>query len=134
MVQSSVSSNVYVWNPTSTSARNWLWQLAWVGDPIDLYVAVGDNVCIMTSQDGADWDIEPVALTNSISLAETVFLGVGGDTNLFIAAGTRGSLAISPSILVPVLDTNLDGSLFTNYISSLGVAWYSMPTPAGTTK
>lgn len=133
MVESSFTNGVYNWNPTSVSPRDWLWQAAFVGSPISLYVAVGDNVRIMTSQDGADWTVEAVPLTNSVSVAETVFLGVGGDTNLFIAAGTRGSLAISPSMLVPVVDTNAQGGSFTNLVNSLGIVWDSMPAPAGTT-
>jgi hypothetical protein len=114
------------------NAYDWLWQVTQAGD---LYVAVGDNTRIMTSQNGVDWSIEAIPLTNSVaSPANTnVFLCVGGDTNLLIAAGNHGCLSISPNRLVPVTVTNLDGTLFTNLVSSLGVLWNSMPAPAQTT-
>jgi hypothetical protein len=130
LVQSYVTNGNYSWNTPYYSARDWLWQVTLANG---LYVAVGDNVRIMTSNDGADWTIEEIPLTNSVSLAETVFLCVGGSTNLLVAAGTQGSLAVSPNNLVPVVETNYDGSLVTNNASSLGVSWYSMPAPAGTT-
>jgi len=130
LVESSITNGNYIWNTPYYSARDWLWQVTIASG---LYVAVGDNVRIMTSSDGADWDIEEVPLTNSVSLAETVFFCVGGTTNLLVAAGTQGSLAICPNGIVPVVETNTDGSLFTNNASSLGVIWYSLPAPAGTT-
>jgi hypothetical protein len=130
LVQSSVTNSIYSWDTPYYSPRDWLFQ---VTSANGLYVAVGDNVRIMTSDDGADWTVEEVPLTNSISTANTVFLCVGGTTNFLVAAGTKGSLAVSPNILVPVVDTNEDGGLLTNYASSLGVIWYSLPAPSGTT-
>jgi hypothetical protein len=130
LVESSITNGSYVWNTPYYSARDWLWQVVLASG---LYVAVGDNVRIMTSNDAADWTIEEVPLTNSVSLAETVFFCVGGTSNLLVAAGTQGSLAISPNVIVPVVETNADGSLFTNNASSLGVVWYSLAAPAGTT-
>jgi hypothetical protein len=130
LVQSYVTNGDYYWNTPYYSPRDWLWQVTFDNG---LYVAVGDNVRIMTSDDGADWTVEEVPLTNSVSLAETVFFCVGGTTNLLVAAGTQGSLAISPNILIPVVETNDDGSLFTNNASSIGVVWDSLPAPAGTT-
>jgi hypothetical protein len=130
LVQSYVTNGGYYWNTPYYSPRDWLWQVTLDNG---LYVAVGDNVRIMTSDDGADWTVEEVPLTNSVSPAETVFFCVGGTTNLLVAAGTQGSLAISPNILIPVVETNDDGSLFTNNASSIGVIWDSLPAPAGTT-
>jgi hypothetical protein len=130
LVQSYVTNGNYNWNTPYYSARDWLWQVTLANG---LYVAVGDNVRVMTSSDGADWTIEQVPPTNSVSLAETVFFCVGGTTNILVAAGTQGSLAISPNTLVQVVETNIDQSIFTNSVSSLGVAWYSEPQPAGTT-
>jgi hypothetical protein len=130
LVESYVTNGIYNWNTPIYSPRDWLWQVTLASG---LYIAVGDNVRIMTSDDGADWTVEEVPLTNSVSLAETVFFCVGGTTNLLVAAGTQGSLAVSPNLLVPVVETNTDGTLFTNYVGSLGVAWYSLPAPAGTT-
>jgi len=120
----------YNWNTPYYSARDWLFQVTLASG---LYVAVGDNVRIMTSADGADWDVEEVPLTNSVKLSDTVFLGVGGSTNLLVAAGSQGSLAVSPNFLVPVILTNTDGSLLTNNASTVGVIWYSLSAPAHTT-
>jgi len=130
LVESSLTNGVYNWDTPYYSARDWLWQVAAVGG---LYVAVGDNARIMTSDDGADWTVEDVPETNSVSIANTVFLCVGGTTNLLLAAGNDGSLALSPNLLFPEVETNADGTLLTNEVSSLGVAWYPQPAPAGTT-
>jgi len=130
LVQSFVIASNYYWDTSYSSPRDWLFQVTQAGG---LYVAVGDNVRIMTSSDGADWTIEEVPLTNSVSTSNTVFLCVGGTTNFLIASGTKGSLSVSPNDLVAVVETNEDGSLFTNYASSLGVIWYSLPAPAATT-
>lgn len=130
LVQSCVTNGNYSWNLPYYSPRDWLWQVTTANG---LYVAVGDNVRIMTSDNGADWTVEEIPLTNSISSTNTVFLGVGGSTNFLLAAGSRGSLAVSPNLIFPVLETNQDGSYFTNYVSSLGVNWFSLPAPAGTT-
>jgi hypothetical protein len=92
-------------------------------------VATGDHARIMTSGNGVDWNIEAVPLTNSVSASNTVFFCVGGNTNLLIAAGNRGSLAISPNNLVPVVQTNLDGTLLTNLVGTLGVVWNPLPAP-----
>jgi hypothetical protein len=130
LVQSYVTNGNYNWNTPYYSARDWLFQVTLANG---LYVAVGDNVRIMTSSDGADWDIEEVPLTNSVNSTNTAFLGVGGSTNLLLAVGSQGGLAVSPNFLVPAVLTNTDGSLFTNYSSSLGVIWYSLSAPAHTT-
>ena len=130
IVQSSVSNGIYSWDTPYYCVRDWLFQ---VTQSSGLYVAVGDNVRIMTSGDGADWTAEEVPLTNSVSAFDTVFLCVGGTTNLLVAAGSKGSLAVSPNTLIAIAETNADGSLFTNYASSLGVIWNSLPAPAGTT-
>jgi hypothetical protein len=130
LVQSYLTNGNYNWNTPYYSPRDWLFQVTQANG---LYVAVGDNVRIMTSDDGADWTVEEVPLTNSVSGTETVFLCVGGTTNLLVAAGSKGSLAVSPNVLVPVLETNGDGLIITNYASTLGVIWYSLPAPSGTT-
>jgi hypothetical protein len=130
LVQSFVSNGIYCWDTPYYSPRDWLFQ---VTQADDLYVAVGDNVRIMTSGDGANWTVEEVPLTNSVSLSNTAFLCVGGTTNFLVAAGTRGSLSVSPNTLVPVVETNQDGGSITNTASSLGVIWFSLPAPAGTT-
>lgn len=134
MVASTFSTNgAYLWNlQYPLVPRDWLWQVALAQD---LYVAVGDNTRIMTSQNGIDWSIEAVPLTNSVHSPSSTnaFFCVGGDTNLLIVAGNRGCFAVSPNTGIPVIVTNLDGTLFTNVIGSLGVLWVALPAPAGTT-
>lgn len=124
------TNNTYNWQMQYNSLRDWLWQVTLAGD---LYVAVGEHARIMTSQNGVSWNPEVVPLTNSVSASNTVFFCVGGTTNLLIAAGTRGGLAVSPDSSIPVVVTNLDGTTFTNQVGSLGVLWYSLPAPAQTT-
>jgi hypothetical protein len=130
LVESAVTNGSYNWITPDNSVRDWLWQIT---QTAGLYVAVGDNVRVMTSSDGADWAVEEVPLTNSISSSNTTFLCVGGATNLLIAAGTKGSLAISPNIPYPLVQTNTNGIIFTNNASTLGVLWYSLPAPTATT-
>jgi len=131
MVQSVTTTNdVYQWQLQYNNVRDLLWQVAVAAD---LYVAVGQHARVMTSQNGVNWSVEALPLTNSISTSNTVFFSVGGTTNMFLAAGTQGSLAISPNIPTPVIVTNLDGSTFTNQVGTLGIIWQSMPAPANTT-
>jgi len=130
LVESSVTNGNYNWSPLYSVARDWLWQVTVTNG---LYVAVGDNTRIMTSDNGADWTVEAVQLTNSVSATNTVFFCVGGTSNLLVAAGTRGSLAVSPNLSVAVVQTNVDGTQFTNFVGSLGLGWYSLPAPTGTT-
>ena len=125
IVEGSPNTNgVYAWQTPFVSPRDWLWDAT---TSLGLYVAVGDHARIMTSDNGIDWTTEAIPLTNSVSSTNTVFFGVGGTTNLLIAVGNKGSIALSPNNLYPVVITNSDGSTYTNQISSLGVIWYSMP-------
>jgi hypothetical protein len=126
MVQGIATNSTYDWQIQYDSVRDWLWQVATVND---LYVAVGQNARIMTSQNGVDWSVEAIPLTNSVSLSNTVFFCVGGTTNFLVASGTKGSLCVSPNNPVPVIVTNLDGTTFTNLVGTLGVLWYSLPAP-----
>jgi hypothetical protein len=128
MIESTYTNRAYLWSLQYPSARDWLWQVTLAGD---FYVAVGDNARIMTSQNGVDWAIEAIPLTNSVagSATNTVLFCVDGNTNLLLAAGNHGSLVTSPSALTPVLVTNVDGSVFTNYINSQGLVWFAQPSP-----
>jgi hypothetical protein len=112
------------WQTPFSSARDWLWSIT---SALDLYVAVGDHARILTSQNGANWIIEEVPATNSVSPSNTLFLGVGGDTNLLLAVGTKGSVALSSNSLVPVVLTNLGGTFVTNLTPSLGLSWTPLP-------
>jgi len=129
--QSTLTNGAYLWSNPYNSSRDWLWQVTLANG---LYVAVGDNGRILTSDNGADWSIEAFTATNSIpAMNSSVLFCVGGNSNLLLAAGNSGSLVASPNLLLPVLDTNSNGSFTTNYASSLGVAWYALSAPAGTT-
>jgi hypothetical protein len=130
MAESYLTNASYNWDTPYYSPRDWLFQVKCTNG---LYVAVGDNVRVMTSGNGADWTVEEIPLTNSISATNTTLLCVDGTTNLLLTAGTRGSLALSPNMSVAEVETNGDGTLSTNEASSYGVVWYSMPAPAGTT-
>ena len=126
LVQGSLTNGYYTWSTEYQSVYDWLFQVTAVDG---LYVAVGDHARIMTSDNGADWTVEALHLTNSISTTNTVFLCVGGDTNLLIAAGNQGSLAISPATFIAVVQTNTDGTLVTNLANAIGVVWNSLPAP-----
>jgi hypothetical protein len=128
MVQGDYTNQTYMWSEQYPGPRDWLWQVTVANN---LYVAVGDNTHIMTSQNGVDWNVEAIPLTNSVagSATNTVFFCAGGNTNILLAAGTHGSLVVSPSDYVPVLVTNLDGSVFTNYINSQGLVWFPQNAP-----
>src|SRR5206468_887057 len=116
----------YFWLPTSDSIRQWLFDVTWA---TNLYVAVGDHATVMTSGNGIDWALElvPDSVTNSI------FLGVGGTTNLLLAAGNQGSLIYSPYAETNITVTNIVGTnvVVTNQtVSTLGVVWYAVqPRP-----
>jgi hypothetical protein len=122
----STNDSPYYWLPTSDSIRQWLFDVTFAGN---LYVAVGDRATVMTSDDGVDWSLElvPDSVTNS------VFLGVGGTTNLLIAAGNQGSLLISPYAETNITVTNTVGTnvVVTNQtVSTFGVNWYAIePRP-----
>ncbi len=135
LVQGAPTSTNITWQSQYFSIYDWLLQvvsvssLASPGYTNQLYVAVGDHARIMTSSDGANWSVEAVPQTNSVSLSTSIFLGIGGDTNLLLAAGNQGCLAVSPYVQYPVVQTNLNGSLVTNPATAEGVLWYPLPAP-----
>lgn len=110
----------YFWIPTAESVRNWLWDVVYLNN---LYVAVGDFATVMTSGNGVNWKLEvvPDAVTNSI------FLGLGGTTNLLVAVGDQGSMAVSPNVVTNVVVTTLVGTnlvVTTNTVNLFGVVWH----------
>jgi hypothetical protein len=128
MIEEGYSTNTdsYFWLPSTESVRQLLFDVTWA---TNLYVAVGDRATVMTSGNGIDWSLElvPDSVTNSI------FLGVGGTTNLLVAAGNQGSLIISPYAVTNVMVTNVVGTnvVVTNQtISTFGINWYDVqPRP-----
>ena len=120
------TNSAYLWNDLVSSSRTWLWS---VTTNAGLYVAVGDMATIMTSDDGVDWTIEAIPETNSVSTTNTVFFGVGGNSNQLIAVGNGGTIVLSTNSLVTVVTTNTDGTLATNTVSTIGVVWNPVPPP-----
>jgi hypothetical protein len=118
-------SSTWTWAREDASLRNWLWD---VHRAPDFYVAVGDRGNILTSDNGARWDLElvPAALTNSI------LLGVGGTTNQLLAVGNKGALAYSTSRWIDLVETNETGVIITNRVNTLGVLWESVDPPPTT--
>jgi len=107
----------WLWNVPNNSVRNWLW------DAMHLpafYIAVGDFGTIMTSGNGVDWTLElPPA-----QAASSTLLGVGGTTNLLVAAGSGGTVIYSPNLITNIVVTNASG-VVTQTISTLGVIWHA---------
>ncbi|MGA2244065.1 MAG: hypothetical protein ABSH48_03610 [Verrucomicrobiota bacterium] len=127
LVQGTKTGSSYDWSVQyPNNFYDWLLQVIAVDG---LYVAVGDHARVATSDDGANWTVEALPRTNSISTTNTIFLCVGGDTNLIVAAGNQGSLAVSPQTFVPIVQTNADGTLVTNLANTIGVIWNSLPAP-----
>jgi hypothetical protein len=116
----------HVWLTRTEPTRNWLWDLHSVPG---LDVCVGDQANILTSVDGRVWSLElpPAAFTN------TVFLGVGGHSNLLVAVGTRGAIALSSNYFEPVISPVVSGGVtnfVTNVVSALGLRWEAVsPLP-----
>jgi len=115
----------YDWFPHSECVRSWLWDLT---QAPGFFVAVGDLGTILSSQNGASWDREVVP-TNALN---SIFLGIGGDTNCLLAVGNRGALLISSNSPVPLIATNQTTAgilLQASMVSSLGVVWQGLPAP-----
>jgi hypothetical protein len=112
----------FVWIDRTRPIRNWLWELHRTPE---LYVTVGYRGTVMTSVNGIDWSIElvPPSATNS------TFLGVGGTTNLLLAVGDRGRVILSPNTFTNLVQTNLNGTLSTNSVSTLGIFWHAITPP-----
>jgi len=111
------------WETHSDPIRNWLWDMKQLPQ---LLVAVGDFATVLTSPSGVNWDLElvPKSVTNSI------FLGIGGDTNALITVGNAGSIIYSPSFPTEVVLTNSMGKLETNEVDAIGTFWYAVePRP-----
>ncbi len=112
-----------VWLPISEPPREWLWDVKRLGE---FYFAVGDLGSILTSEDGRRWSQE-LPPTNHFS---SVYLGIGGSTNLAVAVGRGGTIAISTNSYELVVSTNTSGITMTNSVSSFGLIWTAIePKP-----
>jgi hypothetical protein len=117
-----LTSNLAAWIEFSDSPRNWLWDVKRFPE---LYLAVGDRATILSSLEGMVWDTEVPPLPGT----DSVFLGIGGRTNLAVAVGSAGTIIISPDQKQTIITTNPDGTLVTNQISTLGIAWDAIQPP-----
>jgi len=118
--------SIYLWTPLNDSNRNWLWEMT---TNASLYVAVGVNATIMTSDDGVNWTTEAIPFTNGVSPTNTALFGVGGNTNLLIAVGNAGTTVLSTNLVIAIVTTNANGSLETNNVSTIGIVWNPVPPP-----
>ncbi len=111
------------WFSADDSVRNWLWDINRVGD---LMVTVGDHATVLTSHDGASWNLEVVPEPAT----ESILLGVGGTTNLLVAVGNHGRLLTSHNSWTNVVTKNDLGQAVTNRVNTLGVLWEAVnPKP-----
>ena len=113
------------WFSADESVRNWLWDINRVDD---LLIAVGDRATVLTSRDGAAWNLEvmPELMTDAI------LLGVGGNTNMLVAVGNKGHLMTSHNSWTNVVTKNDLGKSITNRVNTLGVVWEVVdPKPTG---
>lgn len=127
-----------VWLEASDGPRDWLWDLVALPDQ---YIAVGDRATVLTSENGMDWFRESVPL----DLSNAVFLGIGGSTNVVVAAGSNGSLMFSPNSFTNILTTNILTTwvdcgwqtitvVSTNTINLQGLLWHPVfPAPTAST-
>lgn len=121
------SNDELLWFETFGSPRDWLWEIKALPDQ---YLAVGDRGTILSSANGITWYREGVPT----GLENTLLLGVGGNTNLVVVAGSEGRLMWSKSDLVNVLETNTlvefsdclwrtNTVVATNQMDLLGLVW-----------
>ncbi len=100
--------------------------------PSEFVLAVGQRSAFVDSTDGIIWDQGLV----STRFSSIDFYGIGGRSNLLIAAGAKGTLAKSTSEFLPIVTTNLftNGAvvlrvLLTNQVNSLGITWDPVTSP-----
>lgn len=118
------TSSPTFWLAADDSVRQWLWDIARLPQG---YLAVGDRATILSSVNGVDWqqEVPPDAAST------TIFLGIGGRTNLAVAAGNAGTIIFSRDERRSVVSTNANGGIITNEVSTLGIIWES--AQSGTT-
>ena len=94
--------------------------------PQTLRVTAGEWAQFMDSPDGKNWNrgLAPA------SASGVNYYGLGGRSNLVVAAGSSGALALSRTDYAPLVSTNsaTNGTqvvrvLITNQVNTLGIAW-----------
>lgn len=118
------SASPMLWFNEPQPTRNWLWS---VTQQNGVFAASGADGAIVTSVDGIGWNRE---LVPTAAQAE-VLLGIGGNSNALVVAGSAGTLLVSPNLSTNVVSTNGTGQLETNQISLLGVYWNAAASPTG---
>jgi hypothetical protein len=115
-VRDEADDDYLYWFTADDSVRNWLWD---INHSHDLLIAVGDRATVLTSRDGATWNLEVVPE----SMTDAILLGVGGNTNLLVAAGNRGHLMSSHNSWTNVVTQGENGQAVTNRVNTLGIIW-----------
>jgi hypothetical protein len=110
------------WVSEPQPTRSWLWSLTRQGE---VFAAAGAGGTIVTSVDGISWsrEVVPAAARGEI------LLGIGGSSNALVAAGSAGTLLVSPAAWTNVVSTNASGVRVTNLVDLLGVFWNAAAAP-----
>lgn len=120
LIEGTFDADAYRWKTSpSDSSHAWLWDMTLQNG---IYIAVGDLANIQTSLDGILWSKEVVPDSHT----NTVLLGVGGTSNLLIAAGNDGHVLWSESELRDIAITN-DVGMTNITVDTFGVVWNSQP-------
>ena len=117
------STDGFNWSPSATLGNLWNSQVAFLNG---LFVAVGDGK-LLTSSDGTNWDLQPLAGISDVAFGNGVFVAAGGAT----FTSSDGSTWISRT---PGAPNNPYGLIFgkglfvavggrTIYTSADGVNW-----------
>ena len=100
--------------------------------PQTLRVMAGESAQFLDSADGKNWN-RGLAPANASGVS---YYALGGRSNLVVAAGSSGALALSRTDYVPLVSTNTatNGTqvvrvLMTNLVNTLGIAWESVASP-----
>jgi len=100
--------------------------------PQTLRVMAGESAQFLDSADGKTWNrgLAPA------SASGVSYYALGGRSNLVVAAGSSGALALSRTDFVPLVSTNstTNGTqgirvVLTNLVNTLGIAWESVASP-----
>jgi hypothetical protein len=107
---------------SNPSERFWLWD---VFRSQDFYVAVGNSGTIMTSGNGARWDLESVPNSKQSSY----LLGIGGSSNMLVSVGNAGTVLTSPNVTTNLVQTNANGTMTNISVSLFGIQWNLTSSP-----
>lgn len=103
--------------------------------PQTLRLTVGEAAQFMDSADGKNWN-RGLAPSSASGVS---FYALGGRSNLVVASGSSGALALSRTEFTPLVSTNAatNGNqvvrvVLTNQVNTLGIAWESVASGVST--